>query len=102
MPHDAGADSGRRSERPTQIDMLIAGDLQPRYLSARARVRQTDRLLDWWSDRLRRDCRVDPVYGYFVDQRWFDLAPGLVSTYPEIARDTRFSTSPTGTCTVGG
>ena len=38
-----------------------------------------DKLLDWWAERLRRDCRVDPVWGYFVDQRWFDLVAGFFS-----------------------
>ena len=35
-------------------------------------------LLDWWAERLERDCLVDPERGYFVDQRWIDLAPGIV------------------------
>jgi len=64
--------------RPTQIDIMIAGVYNLGYLTL-APGEEIDGLLDWWSDRLTRDCRVDPVYGYFVDQRWFDLAPGLVS-----------------------
>ncbi len=35
-------------------------------------------LLDWWSERLATDCLVAPERGYFVDQRWMDLAPGLI------------------------
>jgi glycosyltransferase involved in cell wall biosynthesis len=35
------------------------------------------RLLEWWSERLRFDCIVDVENNYFVDQRWFDLVPGL-------------------------
>jgi glycosyltransferase involved in cell wall biosynthesis len=34
-------------------------------------------LLDWWSARLRFDCVNDVGNGYFVDQRWFDLVPGM-------------------------
>lgn len=34
-------------------------------------------LLDWWSQRLRFDCLNDVRNGYFVDQRWFDLVPGM-------------------------
>jgi glycosyltransferase involved in cell wall biosynthesis len=68
-------DDGRR---PTQIDIMIAGVYNLGYLSL-APGKEIDELLDWWEERLRRDCRVDPVYGYFVDQRWFDLTPGLVS-----------------------
>jgi glycosyltransferase involved in cell wall biosynthesis len=32
-------------------------------------------MLDWWADRLRRECLVRPTEGRFVDQRWMDLAP---------------------------
>jgi glycosyltransferase involved in cell wall biosynthesis len=64
--------------RPTQIDIMIAGVYNLGYVSI-APGEETGKLLDWWEDRLRRDCRVDPVYGYFVDQRWFDLAPGFLS-----------------------
>lgn len=73
--------------RPTQIDILIAGVYNLGYISVGA-GEETDGLLKWWSDRLRRDCRVDPVYGYFVDQRWFDLAPGLVSDYAIVREPT--------------
>jgi hypothetical protein len=75
--------------RPTQIDIMIAGVYNLGYISL-APGGEIDKLLDWWADRLRRDCRVDPVYGYFVDQRWFDLAPGFVSDYA-IVRDSRYN-----------
>jgi glycosyltransferase involved in cell wall biosynthesis len=67
-------DDGRR---PTQIDIMIAGIYNLGYVSL-APCSEIEQLLEWWKDRLRRDCRVDPVYGYFVDQRWFDLTPGLM------------------------
>ena len=67
-------------ERPTQIDIMIAGVYNLGYVSIGRRP-EIEKLIDWWTERLRRDCRVDPVYGYFVDQRWFDLAPGFVSDY---------------------
>ena len=57
---------------------MIAGVYNLGYVSL-APGTEVDRLLDWWAERLRRDCRVDPVWGYFVDQRWFDLAPGFLS-----------------------
>ncbi len=76
-------------KRPSQIDIMIAGVYNLGYVSL-APGAEIDELLDWWSDRLRRDCRVDPVYGYFVDQRWFDLAPGFVSDYA-IVRDPRYN-----------
>jgi glycosyltransferase involved in cell wall biosynthesis len=41
---------------------------------------ESEALLDWWSDRLRFDCVIDHARGYFVDQRWFDLVPGMFAT----------------------
>jgi glycosyltransferase involved in cell wall biosynthesis len=76
-------------KKPSQIDIMIAGVYNLGYVSLAPGV-EIDHLLDWWSDRLRRDCRVDPVYGYFVDQRWFDLAPGFVSDYA-IVRDPQYN-----------
>ncbi len=63
---------------PSQVDVMIAGIYNLGYVSVSQRP-EVERLLGWWSDRLQRDCRVDPIWGYFVDQRWFDLAPGFVS-----------------------
>jgi glycosyltransferase involved in cell wall biosynthesis len=63
--------------RPSQVDVMIAGIYNLGYVSLAPRP-EVERLLDWWADRLLRDCRVDPVWGYFVDQRWFDLAPGFL------------------------
>ena len=31
--------------------------------------------LRWWEERLRRDCRISPEEGLFVDQRWVDFVP---------------------------
>ncbi len=76
-------------KKPSQVDIMIAGVYNLGYVSL-APGAEIDQLLDWWSDRLRRDCRVDPVYGYFVDQRWFDLAPGFVSDYA-IVRDPQYN-----------
>jgi glycosyltransferase involved in cell wall biosynthesis len=63
--------------KPSQVDIMISGTYNLGYVSVSPRP-EVDRLLDWWSERLRRDCRVDPIWGYFVDQRWFDLAPGFL------------------------
>jgi glycosyltransferase involved in cell wall biosynthesis len=76
-------------KRPSQIDIMIAGVYNLGYVTM-APGEDTERLLAWWSDRLRRDCRVDPVYGYFVDQRWFDLVPGFVSDY-WVMRDPQYN-----------
>ena len=75
--------------RPSQVDIMIAGTYNLGYVSVAPRG-EVDDLLDWWSDRLLRDCRVDPRWGYFVDQRWFDLAPGFM-TKLAIVRDPRYN-----------
>jgi len=75
--------------RPREIDILIAGVYNLGFVSVSQRP-EIDSLIDWWSERLQRDCRVDPVYGYFVDQRWFDLAPGFVSDC-SIVRDPEYN-----------
>jgi glycosyltransferase involved in cell wall biosynthesis len=64
--------------RPSQVDIMIAGVYNLGCVTVADRP-EVDLLLDWWAERLERDCRVDPTWGYFVDQRWFDLAPGFMS-----------------------
>ena len=66
--------------RPNQIDILLAGVYNLGYVSLRG-SEENQTLLSWWRNRLLTDCRVDPLNGYFVDQRWFDLAPALASDH---------------------
>jgi hypothetical protein len=75
--------------KPSQVDIMIAGVYNLGYVSLGPRPEVED-LLDWWSDRLRRDCRVDPAWGYFVDQRWFDLVPGFLEDFA-IVRDPEYN-----------
>ena len=44
------------------------------------------RLMEWWAERCRFDCRVDPAQDLFTDQRWMVLAPSLVE-HPAILRN---------------
>ena len=75
--------------KPSQVDIMIAGTYNLGYVSV-APGHETEALLDWWADRLLRDCRVDPRWGYFVDQRWFDLAPGFLRDLA-IVRDPEYN-----------
>jgi hypothetical protein len=67
----------RDGRRPTETDILISGAFNLGF-AAFAPGADVDQLLDWWSERLATDCLVAPERGYFVDQRWMDLAPGLI------------------------
>lgn len=41
--------------------------------------------LEWWAQRLARECIIDPGHGRFVDQRWVDLFTGYFA--PAVLRD---------------
>src|SRR5271165_353658 len=47
----------------------------------------TERLLRWWSRRLRYDCVSEQERGVFVDQKFIDLLPGFTDSV-RIVRDT--------------
>lgn len=55
-------------------DLLLYGTYNLGFIALRAGA-TTQRFLDWWDEKLERGCRADPANGYFVDQRWLDLAP---------------------------
>jgi SAM-dependent methyltransferase len=75
----------RDGRRPSETDILIAGSYNLGFIGL-APGAATDRLLDWWAERLETDCIVAPEKGYFVDQRWMDFAPGLVPSF-HVLRD---------------
>jgi glycosyltransferase involved in cell wall biosynthesis len=69
----------RDGRKPAETDILIAGSFNLGFAGF-AGGEEVDRLLDWWAERLATDCLVAPERGYFVDQRWMDFAPGLVTS----------------------
>ena len=40
-----------------------------------------DAMLDWWCNRMAKDCIVDVMGGVFVDQKWLNLVPGLFPAF---------------------
>jgi hypothetical protein len=50
------------------------------------------RVIDWWSDRLRRWCYDEVAEGLFTDQRWMDLAPSMFDSV-KIVRDPQYNVS---------
>ena len=76
IPH-VTAPMPRDGRKPSETDILIAGTYNLGFIGL-GDDDAAQELLDWWSERLRTDCRIDPEHGYFVDQRWMDFAPGIV------------------------
>ena len=62
--------------KPSEEDILISGSYNLGFIGLGAGA-TAEALLDWWSERLESDCINNPADGYFVDQRWIDLAPGF-------------------------
>jgi glycosyltransferase involved in cell wall biosynthesis/SAM-dependent methyltransferase len=75
----------RDGMKPSEQDILTSGSYNLGFLGL-AHGEESALLLDWWSERLATDCIVDPERGFFVDQRWIDLAPGLVDGF-HVVRD---------------
>ena len=75
----------RDGRKPSEVEILTSGVYNLGFIGM-ARGADTDHLLDWWAERLERDCVIDPKRGFFVDQRWIDFAPGLVDSF-HVLRD---------------
>ncbi len=63
-------------KKPDEHDILLAGAYNLGFLGL-ARHRQLDVFIKWWRQKLEYNCIIDINNGYFVDQKWFDLIPGL-------------------------
>lgn len=59
-----------------QVLSVGAYDLGFCWLADRSEVR---RVVWWWARRLERHCLIDPAAGLYLDQRWADLFPSLIS-----------------------
>ncbi len=66
-------DDGRRQ---TDHDILKSGTYNLGFLGLRNGP-ESEKLLQWWSDKLYHHCVVAIENNLFVDQRWMDLAPAL-------------------------
>ncbi len=52
-----------------------------------------NRFVHWWGKRLLKYCYRRPEDGYFVDQRWVDLVPGIFKGVT-VVQDSRFNVAP--------
>lgn len=64
----------RDGKTPGEQDIMIAGIYNLGFCCVSSLSRD---FLDWWCERLARDCIADPENGLFVDQKWVDWAPGM-------------------------
>lgn len=64
----------RDGKRPAEAEILGAGTFNLGFIAVSNEAKD---FLDWWSERLRRDCRDDPENMVFTDQRWIDFVPSL-------------------------
>jgi glycosyltransferase involved in cell wall biosynthesis/SAM-dependent methyltransferase len=86
-PHTTEA-APRERNALAENAILVAGTYNLGFIGLGAGV-ETERFLDWWSERVSRECIVDPAQGRFVDQRWVDFVPGLFDVH--ILRDPSYN-----------
>lgn len=68
----------RDGKNISESDVLAAGIYNLGFVAVSGRSHD---LLDYWSERLKRECVVDPQGMRFVDQRWVDFAPGIYDVW---------------------
>lgn len=57
-----------------EIDHLNTG-LYNLGFAAISRSETSTKMINWWMERLKKDCRIDLCHGLFVDQHWMVLVP---------------------------
>lgn len=74
---------------PNDAFILKSGSFNLGFIGVRAsdRVRE---FLRWWQGKLYNKCVIDHRNGYFVDQRFIDLLPGLFDNY-FVEKDTGYN-----------
>src|SRR5207244_229552 len=63
--------------QPSERNVLVAGIYNLGFLGMAFNER-TEKLLDWWQQRLLHGCLDQRDRGLFVDQRWMALAPAFL------------------------
>ncbi|MFC0183630.1 hypothetical protein SAMN04515674_11746 [Pseudarcicella hirudinis] len=69
-----------------ETDHLNTGLYNLGFIAVR-RGEETIKMIDWWKEKLKKDCRIDLCNGLFVDQHWINFVPlfyknVLVEKYP--------------------
>jgi len=66
---------------PGELDIMRSGTYNLGFLALSASD-TTDRMLEWWRDRIYDRCISRVEQGLFTDQKWIDLVPGM---FPGVA-----------------
>lgn len=70
---------------PGERDYLSVGTYNLGFIAV-SKSDESSKFLDWWSERCQHECFSEVETGYFVDQKWINLVPGLFSSV-KILRD---------------
>lgn len=76
----------RDSCQPAESDIMGSGIYNLGFLGMN---RSAVRMIDWWKERLKRECYSAPAEQRFTDQRWIDFAPSLFDCF--ISKDETFN-----------
>lgn len=76
----------RNEWQPTEQEIKGAGIYNLGYVGV---TKKANEMLDWWAERLRRDCIIDVPNQLFTDQRWIDMAVGIFPVH--IERNTSYN-----------
>jgi len=76
----------RNERQPTEQEIKGAGIYNLGYVGV---TKKANEMLDWWAERLRRDCIIDVPNQLFTDQRWIDMAVGIFPVH--IERNTSYN-----------
>jgi len=70
----------RNNRQPTEQEIKGAGIYNLGYIGV---SKHATEMLEWWAERLRRDCIIDVPNQLFTDQRWIDMAVGIFPVHIE-------------------
>ena len=70
----------RNERQPTEQEIKGAGIYNLGYIGVSKKAIE---MLEWWAERLRRDCIIDVPNQLFTDQRWIDMAVGIFPVHIE-------------------
>jgi hypothetical protein len=59
---------------PAENDFMNTGTFNLGFIALR-RSDEARRMVRWWMEKLRDECRIDLCHGLFVDQKWINLVP---------------------------